>query len=613
MSRSRRRPSAGTTHCPETERAYLAGLLELLVDDPPRCRAALQLVDESAFTIDAGAGLFAAIAQAAALEAPTLADVCRIARERATEPAADGGSPEVDLATDIAKAFAGKNRGAYSFGVDRHGREIAKAAGKRRTIEAATVAVAVAADPQATAEEIEAAARGVAAASASMPTEQLEWEPLPVELLPEPVRSFVIEAAEALTTDPVFVALPLLASVAATIGGRRRIELWPGYQVPSILWTATVAGSGSMKTPAAAKALAFIRERQRDAFAAHRAAVATWEQEKREHEAARRSGQADVGGPPARPAAERFLVDDVTIEGLGPILAENPAGVLVSRDELSGWFDFDRYSGGKGGAEVGRWLSCYDAEPLTVDRKLSGTLYVPAALVSIAGGIQPAILARVVGSRHVENGLLQRFILAAPPKRMKEIPASDVGFATMQAMRDMFATLAAIPIADSPRILDLEPEALDAFHAFYREHAVEQFHAEGAEAGMLAKAEGWAARLALVCQMISQAGSDPGRGDRVQIDSMQAGIGLARWAAREWRRVFDGMQRGAADDDDAALRRWLAARGGIATPRDVARGLAKYRAPGAAEAALSRLAKAGAAQWQAQATGGRPADAVRLK
>jgi hypothetical protein len=610
MSRSQRRPRADSTCRPEAEKAFLAGLLELLTDDPRRCRAAVQLVDADAFTIDAGAELFMAIAEAVALEAPTLADVLRIARELAGD-AADG---ERDLLADLSTASAG-NRGGYARAVNRHAEEIVKAAGKRRTIAAASVALAVAADPGATAEEIAAAARGVADASAGMPTERDEWVPFPLELLPDPVRSFVTEAAVALTTDPVFIALPLLASVAATIGNRRRIELWPGYQQPSVLWMAAVADSGSMKTPAMKKALWFIRERQRASFTAHRAALAGWEQEKRELEAARRSRNGDSSSLPERPVAERFMVDDITIEALAPILAENPNGVLVGRDELAGWFSFDRYSGGQGGAEVARWLSCYDAEPLTVDRKLTGTLYVPEALVSITGGIQPQVLARVVGSRHVENGLLQRFILAAPPKRMKQIPAGDVGFATMDSMRGMFNTLEGIrPQADgSPRVVDLEQTAADAFRRFYLEHAAEQFHATGAVAAMLAKAEAWAARLALVCHVIAQAGSDPTRGDRVQLDSMQAGIGLARWAAREWRRVFDGMQRGTIAEDDAALRQWLAARGGSATPRDVARGLAKYRAPGAAEAALTRLARAGAAHWETQPTGGRPADAVRLR
>jgi hypothetical protein len=368
-----------------------------------------------------------------------------------------------------------------------------------------------------------------------------------------------------------------------------------------------------MKTPAADRALRFVRDRQRAAFAEHRAALAVFEQEQREYESQRRSKSAATIAPPERPLAERFLVDDVTIEGLAPIVEQNPRGVLVDRDELSGWFDFDRYNGGRGGAEVGRWLSIYNAGPLTVDRKHSGTIYVPSAAVSIAGGIQPQVLARVTGSRHVDNGLLQRFILAAPPKRMKAIPSGDVGFATVAAVEETFSTLLAIRSAEDggPKVLDLEPEAADRFRAFYQEHAAEQFAATGPEASMLAKAEGWAARLALVCHLIAQAGSDPGRGDRVRVDSIEAGVGLARWAAREWRRVFNAIS-GPTETDDRGLAEWIAARGGCASVRDVQRGLRRYRSPGAAEAALDRLAKLGRASWQASPTGGRPADAVRL-
>jgi hypothetical protein len=128
---------------------------------------------------------------------------------------------------------------------------------------------------------------------------------------------------------------------------------------------------------------------------------------------------------------------------------------------------------------------------------------------------------------------------------------------------------------------------------------------------MLAKAEAWAARLALVFHMIEQAGA--GRGDRIQVDSIEAGVSIARWAAREWRRVFADMQDGAALADDAGLHEWIASHGGTASPRDVRRGLAKYRAPGAAEAGLQRLVRAGKAEWHASSTGGRPADTVRLR
>lgn len=607
----RRSPKASTTRRPEAERAYLAGLLELLTDDPARCREAAALVEPAALTIEAGPELLAAVQAAAALTAPTLADVLRLARERCGGEA-DG---ERMLLADLSKASA-SNRGGYARGVERHAREISKAAARRRTIEAAAVATAVAADPGAEPAEIEAAAAAVAAASTSGPAEGLAWEPFPIELLPEPVSTFVAEVAARLSADPVLVAFPMLASVAATIGNRRRIELWPGWLEPPILWMAGVAAPGSMKSPAANKALQFIRQRQHDAFAAHGAALAAWEEEKREHDRASRRRDAEAGPPPERPTAERVLVDDITIEALGPILQANPAGVLVARDELSGWFDFDRYSGGKGGGEAGRWLSCYDAAPLTVDRKLSGTIYVPAAAVSITGTIQPRVLARVVGGKHIDNGLLQRFIVADPPRRMAEIPSGDVDFAAVEAVRSMFAMLAAIRPAEdgSPRVLDPDPEAREIYDSFFLEWRVAVLNANGPVGEMVSKMRAWVARLALVCHMIRQAGAQPTLGHRIDADSIRRGIGLARWAAREWQRVFEGMERGSIEADDRALRDWVRGRGGVATTRDLQRhGPAAYRAPGAAEAGLARLARSGAAEWQTVPTGGRPADAVRLK
>jgi len=536
--------------------------------------------------------------------------VLRIARERSGDEAIE----ERSLIADLVAAAAG-SRGGYGLGVDRHAREIMEAAARRRTVDAATLAAAVAADPSSEPAQIEAAAAAVAEASAGTPSDRMAWVPFPGALLPEPVRAFVSEAAEALSTDPVFVAFPLLASVAATVGNRRRIEMWSGWKEPPILWLATVADSGSGKSPGMDKALQFVRQRQDDAFQVFRAALADYEAEKREHERASRRRDAEPAEPPRRPTAERFIVDDCTIEGLGPILEQNPNGVLVARDELSGWFDFDRYSGGRGGGEAARWLSCYNASPLIVDRKLAPTLYVPAASVTIYGGIQPKTLARAAGSRHVDNGLLPRFILASPPRRMKEIPEADVSFATAEAVRTMFDTLGAIrPAQDgSPKVLDLEPDAAALFREFYREHAQAQYAASGHFAAVLAKAEGWVGRLALVLHMIAQAGDDPSRGDRIRADSIEAAIGIARWAACEWQRVFVEMTTATAMQDDAGLREWIERRGGIASPRDVRRGLAKYRAPGAAEAGLARLVRAGKAEWQASSTGGRPADAVRLK
>jgi hypothetical protein len=445
-----------------------------------------------------------------------------------------------------------------------------------------------------------------------------EWEPFPVDVLPEPLRSFVTETTEIMSADPALVAVPLLAAVAGAVGNRRAIEVRPGWIEPAVLWSAVVAESGSMKSPCADKALAFVREQQQFAFEAHRDAMRQWEIEKREHERASRRRDADAGDPPDKPVAERLIVDDTTLEALGQTLADNPVGVLLARDELSGWVEgFDKYNGGKGG-EVTRWLSLYNAGPLTFDRKLSGTTFVSRAAVSITGTIQPRVLARVAGSRHVDNGLLPRFLLAMPPRRPKVWTTGDVNFATVAAMRTVFTTISAARPADDggPKVLTIDADATDVFKNFYQEHAAAQLEAAGAVAAMMSKAEAWAARLALVLHVARQAGDAPTLGDRLTVASIEAGITLARWFAREWRRVFAVLEFGGDVGPvpaDAAALAFARSRGGTVTVRDMARlGPPALRAPGAAELAVRRLVAARRAEWLTLQTGGRPADAIRV-
>ena len=609
MNPNRKRSEA--TRRPEAEKAFLAGMLELLQDDVNRCRKAIALVEPSALTVESGPELLTAIIEASALDAPTMADVLRIARERGGDDAAD----ERSLLADLASASV-HSPGGYALGVERHAREIMKAATRRRTIDAAALVADVAADPQAKPADIEAAAAAVAQASTSAPAERVEWQPFPVELLPEPVCSFVRQVWASLdrSADPACAALPLLASIASAIGNRRRIEIRPGWTEPSVLWCAIVAESGSKKSPAADKSLSFVRARQTAAFEAHKIALAEWEEERRNYEASRRSKSADSAPPSPKPLATRFIVNDITVESLAVTLEHSP-NVLLDRDEISGWVSsFDRYASGKSGGDVAQWLPCYNAAPWVVDRKTSGTIHIPRAAVSVFGGIQPKVLVRSFGP-HVDNGLLQRFMLAAPPEGPQQWPDGDVDFATMTAMQVMFDTLFSLRPDDDglPQVLDLEPDALGVFKEWWNEIGQQRQQATGPTKSMLSKAEAWAARLALVCHLIRQAGAEPALRSRIDADSITRGVGLARWAAREWTRVFRLMEQGGDDAADARLREWIVSRGGSASVRDVRRGLRRYQAPGRAEEGLRRLVASGAAEWTADSTGGRPADGVRVK
>ncbi len=225
----------------------------------------------------------------------------------------------------------------------------------------------------------------------------------PVDALPQPVRGFVAAGAKAIGCDASYVAMPLMTGLASAIGNTRRIQLKRGWTAPAILWVAIVGESGTAKTPAFRLALRAIRERQRKALERHAEAMRDHEADLARYEKALAEWKRDrkaADEPPAKPEAQqadRCIVSDTTVEALAPLLLANPRGLLMARDELAGWIgSFDRYAGGKGGADAAHWLSMHAGESIVVDRKtgIPRTIFVPQAAVCVCGGIQPAILHR---------------------------------------------------------------------------------------------------------------------------------------------------------------------------------------------------------------------------
>lgn len=87
-------------------------------------------------------------------------------------------------------------------------------------------------------------------------------DPLTAEMLPEPIRAFVLDVAHRLQCQPEYVAVPLIIAIASVIGPRvairpKRNDDW---QVSSNLWGGIVGIPGSLKTPALSEALQFIKQ-----------------------------------------------------------------------------------------------------------------------------------------------------------------------------------------------------------------------------------------------------------------------------------------------------------------------------------------------------------------
>jgi len=446
----------------------------------------------------------------------------------------------------------------------------------------------------------------------------LTRQPFPVEALPEPIRSFVAKGARAIGCDPSYVALPLLAALAAAIGNTRRIQLKRGWTEPAIVWAAIVGESGTLKTPAFKLVMQPIRDMQAHKLKEYQAACEQYERDVLQYEAEltawkrwAANGDGSAGDPPKKPQppqAERYVVSDTTVEALAPILLANPRGVLLARDELAGWIgSFDRYVGGKGGADAAHWLSMHNGESITVDRK-TGTLrmiYVPSAAVSIAGGVQPGILDRVMGYEHRESGLLARLLLAMPPRHVKHWTEATIPESIEASITAIFRALYELKRDHDdngnphPRILRLAPDGKRAWIAFYNAHAKEHAELTGDLSAAWSKLEGYAARLALVVHCVRLTASDPTVADPDAVDetSIAAGVSLSRWFGNEARRVYGVL---AESDDDRNRRRLvelIQRKGGMVTARDLMRGSRLFATAADAEGALEELVKASVGRW----------------
>jgi hypothetical protein len=373
------------------------------------------------------------------------------------------------------------------------------------------------------------------------------FEPFPVNVLPDAISSFVTTASTAIGCDPSFIALPLLTTFAAAIGTTRLIRLKFNWLEPSILWTAIVGDSGTLKTPAFKVAMRPLRQQQERALERFESERKQYEQDLLSYDRnvqRWKKSKTDDSPPnkPEPPAMERFLTSDTTVEALATILLQNPRGVLVSRDELSGWISsFDRYSQSSGG-DMAHWLSMHNADQLIVDRKTGiRTIIVPRASVSITGGIQPGILSRSLTTECRESGLAARLLMAWPPRRAKRWTEADLSARQEERLAeivDRLLNLEPMRRADGSELpvkLRLTDSGKREWVEFYNAHGQEEADLEGDLASAWSKLEGYAARLALVIHLVRWAAEDPTLEDseRVDAQSMTAGITLSGWFGRE--------------------------------------------------------------------------------
>jgi putative DNA primase/helicase len=198
------------------------------------------------------------------------------------------------------------------------------------------------------------------------------------------------------------------------------------------LWGGIVAPPGLMKSPVIQAATRSISQFQTRWHHEHEQAMNDYKREKEAYELRlsawkeqyKRNAKSGAA-PPERPGDEpeapklpRLIVNDATFEALHQTMKENPAGILLIRDELTGWLSQLDRAGREG--ERAFCLEAWNGDTShTIDRIGRGIIHVPACCMSVLGGIQPgrlrSYLADALKDGPANDGLIQRFQLLVWP------------------------------------------------------------------------------------------------------------------------------------------------------------------------------------------------------
>ena len=232
-------------------------------------------------------------------------------------------------------------------------------------------------------------------------------------LLPNTLRAWVMDIADRMQCPADYVAVSAMVAAGTVIGRRVGIRAQANTdwtEVPN-LWGMVVGRPGVMKSPAMGHALKPMRKL--DALAAEENAAL-----KADYEAEVANYKPADGPKPEKPAYRRYVVNDPTYEALGEVMASNPNGVMVFRDELVSLLK--PLGRDDNAAARGFFLTAWNGnEGYTFDRIMRGHDHIKACCLSILGATQPGKLAAYLQDALQggagDDGFAQRFGLLVWP------------------------------------------------------------------------------------------------------------------------------------------------------------------------------------------------------
>ncbi len=409
---------------------------------------------------------------------------------------------------------------------------------------------------------------------------------LEASLLPDTLRPWIRDAAKRIGCPVEFIAAPAIVALGAVTG--RKIGIKPKQRddwlvVPN-LWGGVVGKPGALKTPGTSEGLKPLYRLEASARQEHEGVMATHEADKAVAKAKADGAKDDLkkkakagnasdevlreialrsvaGEDMAAPTCRRHIVNDATVEALGMRLAENPDGLLLHRDELTGFFRTLEKQGHE--SDRAFYLETWDGiGSFSYDRVGRGTLFIPSKCVSLFGTIQPGPLAaylRNSATGERADGFaarLQILVYPDPPTTFVNVDewpntdAKNAAFAVFERLADLKPedVQAEADAEDGIPCLRFDPVAQAFFDAWRTDLENRLITSDDSPLLIehLAKYRSLLPSLALLFHLIDNEAGGP-----VTLTAIERAAAWCEYLEKHARRVYQAVMDG---DPEAAIR-----------------------------------------------------------
>jgi hypothetical protein len=305
----------------------------------------------------------------------------------------------------------------------------------------------------------------------------------------------LIRRAESFPLHPLALLAPGLATCAALVGTRARVEVKDDWDEPLVIWAGNVADASTLKSAASnvwQKPLVRIEIEERI-----------------KHKASKKRQNPEETEKQDKPLI-RYIAGDATYEAIASMAAApSNFGIISYQDELSAWFaNLERQCSANA---RGSWLSLWGGSSIIVDRKTTDSLFAPESAVSLFGNVQPDKLAAMMartgdGAETAGDGLWSRFLWIRPPfVRYSFVDKSEVISGDIYRLLKLLHQVPIGTNSDEKTVFRFSQDATDLMAPFWVRWADWELDSSPARRAFLGKMRGYSARLAGLLGVIDAA------------------------------------------------------------------------------------------------------------